>query len=422
MLSPGSSRQKPEESLPCRKNHEQVVPPISFSRVLLPSHPSTGSESESVYSCQGYETALCLNSEYVENEEECGEDIEDASESGKDLKHLDDDASSVMENVGAAVLALHALCGSEREFWPDDNDTDESTDEDPELVADHWKCLTCDEKNKPFVRYCSKCWQLRKNWLPERPKRRKRRKPRPKNKHKKHQTNAIPKWENYPIQSPLDPSAYSDLLKENTIPSTSFSMDCCRSQDSGIFLSQDNLTDFSQKLKREDSQSSNLGNNLTDFLPENLGSVSHQDIHEILNKKSACFMVTRESSAAPQAFDGESKDQENEINNFFKFLLSKAGKEWLNSAAGRCFLASPEVKEVIRRRLRHSSAASEVSQSTNLVSVLCSVCHVRPKNALIIHGRVAHLVACYQCAHHLLERGSRCPACRRKIHMVCKQM
>ncbi|KAK8747938.1 hypothetical protein OTU49_016235 [Cherax quadricarinatus] len=365
---------------------------------------------------------LCLNSEYVENEEECGEDIEDASESGKDLKHLDDDASSVMENVGAAVLALHALCGSEREFWPDDNDTDESTDEDPELVADHWKCLTCDEKNKPFVRYCSKCWQLRKNWLPERPKRRKRRKPRPKNKHKKHQTNAIPKWENYPIQSPLDPSAYSDLLKENTIPSTSFSMDCCRSQDSGIFLSQDNLTDFSQKLKREDSQSSNLGNNLTDFLPENLGSVSHQDIHEILNKKSACFMVTRESSAAPQAFDGESKDQENEINNFFKFLLSKAGKEWLNSAAGRCFLASPEVKEVIRRRLRHSSAASEVSQSTNLVSVLCSVCHVRPKNALIIHGRVAHLVACYQCAHHLLERGSRCPACRRKIHMVCKQM
>lgn len=49
-------------------------------------------------------------------------------------------------------------------FWADDDsDTDEGLsdeDNDLECVSDRWDCLTCGLKNKPFVRYCGKCWQV----------------------------------------------------------------------------------------------------------------------------------------------------------------------------------------------------------------------------------------------------------------------
>lgn len=52
----------------------------------------------------------------------------------------------------------------------------------------------------------------------------------------------------------------------------------------------------------------------------------------------------------------------------------------------------------------------------------CSICFLRPKNATIVHGRLAHQATCYQCARRLLKAGSRCPVCRRKIHMVAKNI
>lgn len=63
------------------------------------------------------------------------------------------------------MVDLKALCRDEfgdEDFWADDSDTDdESIDNDPELVAERWDCLSCGLKNKPFVRYCGKCWQVK---------------------------------------------------------------------------------------------------------------------------------------------------------------------------------------------------------------------------------------------------------------------
>ena len=37
---------------------------------------------------------------------------------------------------------------------------------DPELgLADMWTCVGCKKPNKPYIRYCLSCWQVRKNWL-----------------------------------------------------------------------------------------------------------------------------------------------------------------------------------------------------------------------------------------------------------------
>jgi len=43
------------------------------------------------------------------------------------------------------------------------------------VLADRWKCLRCGILNVPPMRFCHKCYEIRKGWLDPRPKRRKRR-------------------------------------------------------------------------------------------------------------------------------------------------------------------------------------------------------------------------------------------------------
>lgn len=52
-------------------------------------------------------------------------------------------------------------------FKAEDTDTD-SFDADPEISeADYWKCTKCEEMNPPLPRHCHRCWELRKDWLPD---------------------------------------------------------------------------------------------------------------------------------------------------------------------------------------------------------------------------------------------------------------
>nr|XP_045598827.1 E3 ubiquitin-protein ligase Mdm2-like [Procambarus clarkii] len=439
---PGSSRQTPEE-ITYRKYNQNKVLPSTFRKSAFPYVVKSGSESESTYSLKEYETALCFNTDYVESDA-CVEDNE-----------ADDD--SVIENAGVAVLALHALCESERDFWPDDdNDTDESSEtDDPELVAESWYCLSCSEKNKPFVRYCSKCWQLRKNWLPERSKKHKRRKPRPKNK-KKSKTNVdisqVDIFRPCQINSKVHPlikqdkqtpntrdPLCSDVLTDNA-PSTSYSLNRCGSQDSDIFSSQGNLTDLSQELKQEGSQDLNPACYLSDFPSTNFKDKSFASHSEklphcrITTKESACTSSQASSDQSEElmntkdlkmSFTKKTAKATEETKRFFKFLTSKGGIRWLNSADGKCFLASQTFQEVLKKKVIRDSrnkSVIDLPQSSRWGSLLCSVCNMCPKNASIIHGRLSHQVTCYRCAQHLLNSGLPCPECHRKIHMVCKHI
>ncbi|KAG7159807.1 E3 ubiquitin-protein ligase Mdm2-like, partial [Homarus americanus] len=210
----GPSRLTAEETA----SYSKGCPTSGFpSRLVIPSVPESGTDSESAYSCQGYETALCHNTEYEET-----------------------------DDVGVAVLAFHALYESERDFWPDSDTEDESTD-DPELVGERWPCLSCGQKNKPFVRYCSKCWHLRKNWLPERPKKCRRRKPRFKNKHKKHKTEAEVPDEQVPTPNRASGNLSKDLENSNSHPPFKDNEQRQSTSDpSG------SLTDLSQEVEDDD--------------------------------------------------------------------------------------------------------------------------------------------------------------------------
>lgn len=80
----------------------------------------------------------------------------------------------------------------------------------------------------------------------------------------------------------------------------------------------------------------------------------------------------------------------------------------------------PDIQEPQRKMAE--LASSSVPGTSSGFSTSCSICYLRPKNAVITHGRLAHQATCYQCARRLLASGARCPVCRRKIHMVCKNI
>lgn len=103
------------------------------------------------------------------------------------------------------------------------------------------------------------------------------------------------------------------------------------------------------------------------------------------------------------------------IKEVLKFIDSSSGK----------FIEKQDLLSFIKSRCTNKGKDLLDSCSTDdeLDSAqTCSICFLRPKNATIVHGRLAHQATCYQCARRLLKAGSRCPVCRRKIHMVAKNI
>ncbi|XP_075709863.1 protein Mdm4 [Rhinoderma darwinii] len=50
----------------------------------------------------------------------------------------------------------------------------------------------------------------------------------------------------------------------------------------------------------------------------------------------------------------------------------------------------------------------------------CKLCHRRPRNGNVVHGRTAHLVTCFLCACNLKKTRKGCPVCQKPIQMVVK--
>ena len=55
-------------------------------------------------------------------------------------------------------------------------------------------------------------------------------------------------------------------------------------------------------------------------------------------------------------------------------------------------------------------------------SSLCSLCLNKPKDACLIHGRISHMVSCYQCARKLHKQKKPCPICRRRIEKITRNI
>ncbi|KAG9485489.1 hypothetical protein GDO78_008526 [Eleutherodactylus coqui] len=66
-----------------------------------------------------------------------------------------------------------------------------------------------------------------------------------------------------------------------------------------------------------------------------------------------------------------------------------------------------------------SSEEASLESSRPLLE-LCRLCHRRPRNGNIVHGRTAHLVTCFLCACNLKKTRQGCLVCQKPIQMVVK--
>ena len=88
-----------------------------------------------------------------------------------------DDSDS---DLGEAIIVASVLLDNDTDLaqWADsasESDQEhtvefELSNYDVESGNETWKCVNCGQPNVPFIRYCHRCWQERKGWVPERPK------------------------------------------------------------------------------------------------------------------------------------------------------------------------------------------------------------------------------------------------------------
>lgn len=148
---------------------------------------------ESCYTWQGYETAWVKDSgddwspssSESESEDENHEAViyeveyEIASDSTTNQNDSDSEGSSDLEDAILPIIAAtydledECLAGSESS---EDGIIRKSPLPQPDkMIADRWKCLRCGILNVPPMRFCHKCYEIRKGWLDPRPKPRRRR-------------------------------------------------------------------------------------------------------------------------------------------------------------------------------------------------------------------------------------------------------
>ncbi|NWJ06401.1 MDM4 protein, partial [Crypturellus undulatus] len=80
-----------------------------------------------------------------------------------------------------------------------------------------------------------------------------------------------------------------------------------------------------------------------------------------------------------------------------------------------------ESKEALLQFTEHKKE-EEIQSLESIKKLLnpCFLCHHRPRDGNIVHGRTAHLVACFKCAKMLKKKRSPCPVCRKEIEMVIR--
>ena len=143
-------------------------------------------------------------------------------------------------------------CKQESVYWADcEKDKKDLDSYDSELEpADLWKCLKCGTPNKPYIRYCGKCWRERKGWVSSYQRKKKRK------------TTKEEKIV-YRVDTETETDSAEregDLTEDKSIPSSQDSLDIAgdrsrmNSQDSGISSMDSQELELSVKTDEPDSK------------------------------------------------------------------------------------------------------------------------------------------------------------------------
>jgi len=384
------SQEAPEQVAKRSRDHGHTQYAVA---VVRKANDSEESETETICSAQGYETAAADREETIVVERlDSKEDEEGFSTSDTDMEDDKSDQFSRTALVySAPFLEYEPESSSEDEKRPNiagggaDSDSEKDTDiedvmvvavmakamgcdsdylgdseeedvapgekeldvVDPELEErDNWRCAQCDTPNTPLIRYCGKCWNIRKGWMPDRPKPRRK------------------------VRPTLEARA------KKTLPALDRS-----------------LSDPGQGQDEADS-----------VLPSQM-SVSDDE------KSKDCVPDSQSTDSGISSAGSQESLAELEVGSS-QDAFSESGTSGSNKCDDALSVSSQDL----------GSEASLGGRKGKSVQSLCMFCNVRPKDASFIHGRLGHQVCCQQCAKKVFNKTGRCPICRRKIEKIIKNV
>ncbi|NWR03646.1 MDM4 protein, partial [Paradoxornis webbianus] len=133
----------------------------------------------------------------------------------------------------------------------------------------------------------------------------------------------------------------------------------------------------------------------------NINSMEKTEQEEGLDVPDCRRTISAPPGQAKHLFLGENKPLVDASSSLESLDLARDGKK-------RDFAQLRKEEEV------------ESMESIRTVLSPCFLCQHRPRDGNIVHGRTAHLVACFRCARMLKRKRSPCPVCRKEIKMVIR--
>jgi len=230
---------------------------------------------------------------------------------------------------------------------------------DVENGSETWKCVNCGQPNVPYIRYCHRCWQERKGWVPERPKPK-----RGKRKEKRTDGMAVKSSKSRGSSNSMRKAVLKRSLSANA-------------EDSSVQVKE--VRSSVSEAEGDDLEGCDGGSALRPSgSAESLGS---QD-SGLGSQGSSCSQDGLATKSGSESDDSRSRD-------------GSQGSE-------------------------QSKSAEQTNKALQVL--LCTFCCVRPKDACFVHGKISHQVCCYPCAKKLYKQKGTCPVCRRKIEKITKNI
>ncbi|CAG5002673.1 unnamed protein product [Parnassius apollo] len=341
--------------------------------------------TETVYSLQGKETDFVrdtTDTESLDSDDERDVEYEPVTESEDDAP-VTCDSSGGSDNEIIATKVIEVSVRDDGDLVFADSEQTESNASDSEMdLHDYWYCAQClAANNNPLYRYCEKCFKVRKNFFPPRPKR-------------KHKRNFLEH------ESPRnDPEITKDV-------------DSVARIDSIVHLSQDSGVEslgFNTASSQELSQIDRVG--ISEVEVKSEGSCQnvildrhHKRRAESADRKNKRMKVDYSDTDSDSSLDSVRETEIEKVKPLVKMVSDP----------------SLSIKEVDSANLSKRTIINSLKENLDSNDNMCIVCFSKPKSGVFVHGRIAHICCCYNCAVKVWAKAKRCPLCNCKVSNVLR--
>lgn len=81
---------------------------------------------------------------------------------------------------------------------------------------------------------------------------------------------------------------------------------------------------------------------------------------------------------------------------------------------------SLSIQEIDSVKLSKKAIINSIKENLDSNDNMCIICVSKPKSGVFVHGRIAHICCCYNCAVKVWAKAKRCPICNCKVSNVLK--